>query len=326
MPKPRSQQISITDTPYYHCVSRCVRRAFLCGKDEQTGKSYEHRRAWVEKRLLLLSSVFAINVCAYTVMHNHTHVILYIDDEKAKNWSMDEVLQHWHQLYKGTLFTQQYLKGETLVDSAIDCVKKTAEIYRNRLMDISWFMRALNEPIARQANSEDNCTGRFWEGRFKSQALLDESALIACMAYVDLNPIRANIAKTPEKSAYTSIKQRVNSAIKGTQPKNLLPFIGNHRKNMPKGIAFKLQEYIELVDITGRCIRDDKRGYINGDNAKILDRLGISEESWLTLTLHFEQVFKGAVGAQDAITQYTKNQNLKRRQSITNSIKLLKTA
>jgi hypothetical protein len=68
MPQPRSSQISLSDTPYYHCISRCVRRSFLCGIDNYSGQSYEHRRGWVEKRLLFLSSVFAIDLCAYAVM------------------------------------------------------------------------------------------------------------------------------------------------------------------------------------------------------------------------------------------------------------------
>ena len=92
MAKPRNQQIDLAHTPYYHCVSRCVRRAFLCGHDEQTGKSYDHRRGWIEQRLLFLGQVFAIDICAYAVMSNHCHVVLYVDQEKAKSWSMTEVL------------------------------------------------------------------------------------------------------------------------------------------------------------------------------------------------------------------------------------------
>ena len=85
MPQPRQQQISISDTPYYHCVSRCVRRAFLCGEDKLSGKSYEHRRYWIEERLVFLAQVFAVELCAYAVMSNHTHVVLYINEAKAKS-------------------------------------------------------------------------------------------------------------------------------------------------------------------------------------------------------------------------------------------------
>ena len=146
--------------------ARCVRRAFLCGEDALTGQSYEHRRGWVEARLLLLSSVFSIKVCSYAVMSNHTHTVLHVDEEQAQNWSIHDVLERWHRLHKGTLFTQQYVKGELLPDFTLALVESSAEVYRNRLMDISWFMKELNEPIARQANIEDACTGRLYSCHF----------------------------------------------------------------------------------------------------------------------------------------------------------------
>ena len=323
MPKPRSQQISLSETPYYHCITRCVRRAFLCGEDSQTGKSFEHRRGWVEDRLLTLAKVFAIDVCAFAVLSNHTHIVIYVDENKAKSWTVEEVLQRWHQLFSGTLFTQRFMNGEKLSKEIIKCVNETAEIYRQRLMDISWFMRALNEPIARQANFEDKCTGRFWEGRFKVQALLDEAALAACLTYVDLNPIRAKMAETPETSAHTSVLLRSESAKEGKQPVELSPFVGNPREHMPKGLPFELDDYLQLVDLTGRCIRQDKRGFIDDDLPCILTRLNLSPDNWLKLTIGFENYFKGAVGSPDAISKFCQNQKLKRRQNISNSKDLL---
>jgi hypothetical protein len=139
-------------------------------------------------------------------------------------------------------------------------------------MDISWFMRLLNQSIARQANQEDNCTGHFWEARFKSQALLDEAVLAACIAYVDLNLVRARIATTPESSEYTSVKQRVISAKKAKQPSTLLPFVGNPRKEMPKGLPFELKDYLELIELTGRCLREDKAGHIEANQQVLLTR------------------------------------------------------
>jgi len=313
MAQPRSQQISVTDTAYYHCISRCVRRAFLCGEDPISGDSYAHRRGWVEKRLLFLASVFAIDVCAYAVMSNHLHVVLHINLEKAAQWSTLEVLQRWHKLHKGTLFTQQYVQGEALSEFALSLVEASAETFRNRLMDISWFMKELNEPIARQANAEDNCTGRFWEGRFKSQALLDEAALIACMAYVDLNPLRANISNTPEDSDFTSLKKRVDSAKKQQQPKRLFPFIGNPRENRPDGLPFQLPDYLELVDMTGRIIRDDKRGVIEASLLPILQRLTISSENWLCIVTQFGEKTGHVVGREHSIAYYCESHQRQRK-------------
>ncbi|NRA69245.1 MAG: transposase, partial [Pseudobacteriovorax sp.] len=176
--------------PYYHCISRCVRRAFLCGQDSLNDKSYEHRRGWVEDQLLALAKVFAIDVCAISVMSNHTHLVLYVDENTAKSWSNEEVIHQWHHLFNGTLFTQKYINGDKLSKEIINCVIETAEIYRQRLMDISWFMRILNESIARQANDEDKCTGRFWEGRYKSQPLLDEAALVGEHKKAGGNPLK----------------------------------------------------------------------------------------------------------------------------------------
>jgi len=320
MPKPRYAQVSLDATPYYHCVSRCVRRAFLCGTDTLTGQSFEHRRGWIEEKLLELANIFALDVCAYAVMSNHYHIVLHINKDTAEQWSMTDVIQQWHKLFKGNVLSQRYLKQTDSVNNKfgkaeVDTLKEITDIWRKRLMDISWFMRVLNESIARQANAEDECTGRFWEGRYKTQALLDEAALMACMAYVDLNPIRARMAETPETSLHTSINLRINES---NTSQVLHPFVGNPRKHMPEGLPFKLDDYLELVDWTGRVIREDKRGSIPDNYPPILTRLKQQPENWLYLTQHFESKFKGLVGAAYKIKQacetlgYKRTSNLQR--------------
>ena len=240
---------------------------------------------------------------------------------------MKEVLEHWHGLHRGTLLSQKYVREDTLTGSEMISLSETTEVYRQRLYDISWFMRNLNEYIAREANKEDACTGRFWEGRFKSQALLDESAVLACMAYVDLNPIRAKMETTPETSKHTSIFQR-SKAIKQKkcQPYQLLPFVGNHKQHMPKGIAYSLKDYCELVEATGRCIREDKAGHIDHQHNPILERLGLSDEQWLTLTTEFEQHFCYAAGAEQMMYQFKQHTGHQRMRGMCQSKTLLKRA
>lgn len=207
----RSSRIWLADTPWYHVINRCVRRAFLCGHEASSGHNFDHRRGWIETRIRELASVFTIDVAAYAVMSNHYHAVLRVDAARAKALSDDEVLRRWTQLFTGPLLVQRYLGGAfgPLGQAERNKVREFAELYRQRLADVSWFMRVLNESIARRANAEDGCTGRFWEGRFKSQALLDEQSLLAAMAYVDLNPLRAGMTETLEHSAHTSIAARL---------------------------------------------------------------------------------------------------------------------
>jgi len=330
MTKPRQQQICVEATPYYHCVSRCVRKAFLCGMDCDTQTSYEHRRGWIEEELLNQAQIFAIDIAAYAVMSNHYHVVLHIDKEKAEQWSFDEVIDRWHTLYKGNALSQRYLIDPKFTEAELAKLSEFVENWRERLMDISWFMRRINEKIARQANLEDGCKGHFWESRFKSQALLDEKALAACLAYVDLNPVRAKMAKTPEQSEYTSIKSRAETAKNAHTPnhprqqsKELMPFAGNPRQEMPFGLPFKLTDYLELVELTGRVIREDKRGYIEKDLPPILQRLGINSENWIEMTRTFETSFKDLVGNPTLMDTAVALLNRKRRPGIQNCQTLL---
>jgi REP element-mobilizing transposase RayT len=330
MPKARKEQVSLDATPYYHCVSRCVRRAFLCGYDHNSQTSYEHRRAWLENEMLKQVETFSIDIAAYAIMSNHYHIVLHVNKDKADSWSRDEVIARWHTLYKGNALSQRYLTDPRFSSAELLKLDEFIEIWRERLRDISWFMRRLNETISRQANNEDNCTGHFWEGRFKSQALLDEKALAACLAYVDLNPIRACMAKSPETSDFTSAKKRIKKAKTvhsanhpNQQEKYLMPFVGNPRNDMPIGLPFKLTDYLELLDWTGRIMRDDKRGNISHSLPPILQRLGIESDNWLKLTNQFESSFKDLVGSPETLTHSLTKFNRQRRSNIQSSQTLL---
>jgi len=114
MPQPRRSQICLLDTPFYYCVSRCVRHSFLCGLDSYSGQSYEHRQARVEELLLFLSSVFSIDICAFAVISNHVHVVIHVDVKQVMAWMDKDVVQCWHLLHKSTLLTQMFARGDTL--------------------------------------------------------------------------------------------------------------------------------------------------------------------------------------------------------------------
>jgi len=369
MPYPRSALVSLEATPWYHVISRCVRRAFLCGEDLATGRNFEHRRGWIVARMEQLAGVFAVDVAAYAVMSNHFHQVVRVDAERAQAWSQDEVLRRWTKLYTGPELVQQYLRdgGAGMVGAQLEAVQGWAETYRARLGDLSWYMRILNESISRMANAEDGVTGRFWEGRFKSHALLDEAAALTAMAYVDLNPIRARLATVPEDSAFTSIAERLQQAGEagdesavpannvsanggaileaGGPPAGVAPQpsgrgdsspsftaeepltthpLEAHLNALPRAplmpfdatgriaaaIPFAFDDYVELVDATGRVIREDKRGYIPGETPQILERLSIDPEQFIATAARMLDQFSTAIGTPEHLTAHCVARNV----------------
>jgi len=299
MPEPRYRQVSIEDTPYYHCISRCVRRAFLCGSDSVTGFDFEHRRQWIVDRIKLLSSVFAVDLCAYAIMSNHYHIVVRINADAVKQWTDEEVAERWMQIFTGPLLMHQYRTNASLTKSELKCVADLFITWRERLGNLSWFMRCINEPIARMANVEDHCTGRFWEGRFKSQALLDDRALLACMAYVDLNPIRAAIADTPEQSDYTSIQERIEHPTNSC----LRPMAEKEEDSLP----VNLKDYLELVDWGGREVKHNKRGYIPANAPPILARMRMNAAPVLSYLSRDDLPSLGALGPVHKLRVFAKS-------------------
>jgi REP element-mobilizing transposase RayT len=263
----------------------------------------------VVDRIRLLSSLFAIDVCAYAVMSNHYHLVLKVCPEQLNDLSDEEIMDRWCALFKGPFLVQRYRSGEALTPFERSTVSDIVNVWRSKLSSISWFMRCLNQPIARQANLEDKCTGKFWESRFTSQALKSEEALLSCMVYVDLNPVRAGIAARPETSDHTSVRERIQpefslqDAIKGqakygdllefkTPLKPLLPFESALVNEAQTGILLNFQAYLKLVDWTGRNIRSAKRGHIDSSLPPILTRLRITPDQWHVDTTQFETIHR----------------------------------
>ncbi|MFC1684715.1 transposase [Pseudomonadota bacterium] len=306
MTRARRDQVSLESTPYYHCICRCVRRAFLCGEDSQSGHNYDHRKQWLVDRIKFLASIFSIDISAYAVMSNHYHLVVRIDGVRATEWCDDEVIDRWYQLFNGHVIVDRYLSGKSLTSAELRVVDECVQLWRERLYDLGWFMRCLNEPIARQANEEDDCKGRFWEGRYKSQALLDEAALLSCMAYVDLNLIRAGVSNSPETSDFTSIQERLKAAA---DRRRLDPCISRFQRGkqlQPAELPIRRNDYFELVDWTGRAIRDDKRGHIPDHLANILVRLEIEPAHWLDTVKLIETRFSRAIGMPVAMEAYSR--------------------
>ncbi|MEE4383126.1 MAG: transposase [Pseudomonadales bacterium] len=275
---------------FYHCVSRCVRRAWLCGDDPATGRNFDHRRGWIEARLLDLAQSFAVSLYAWAVMSNHSHVVLRIDPGAADTWSDEDVARRWARLSRG-IEPMSEAEQERRARVLLMQPDRLAAL-RQRLGSLSWFMRFLNEAVARAANAEDDCTGRFWEGRYKCQALLDESAVLACMTYVDLNPIRAGIADTLKDSDFTSIQRRLRAVDRGAVPRDalLLPLTGPGTG----GPELTVRAYVELVARTGRSL----------STPKIPAGIRASPDWWTGCVLRIEEVFGAAVGLPVSLQRF----------------------
>ena len=322
MTRARYQQVSLAETPYYHCISRCVRRAYLCGDDPLTGENYDHRKAWIVQRMQWLASQFAIDVCAYAVMSNHYHLVLCVDTGAGAAMSDDEVVARWTRLFPRNAQIIEMLRLNSTSRHARAQEAKTIGLWRERLQDISWFMRCLNERIARASNREDGCTGRFWEGRFKSQALLDERALVTCMAYVDLNPIRAGVNDTLEASDFTSIQERLIRQAQRLRTPNyrqqrllrrrntrhlqktkrvqtLRPFssAGGNAHNV---LPITQTSYVALLDASVRALRSQRSGHTEPQfgNHPLLTQLDMSGSAWIEAVTLFHRHYATAAGDQ----------------------------
>lgn len=322
----RSRLVDPSVTRWYHCVTRCVRRAFLLGDEKY------NRKEWIENRLEELADCFAVAVGGFSVMNNHLHVLLRLDPNVAAAWSDEEVVRRWGRLCPPRDKSRQPLPvSDEWVKWRLQDVKWVAAT-RERLQSLGWFMKYLKEPLARLANRQDDARGAFFESRYKSVAIFDEEALIAACVYIDLNPIAAGIAETPETSDHTSIKQRLEHveeqgqraeleaategsalgslAAAGVEESLWLCPIEDRRglDSAREGImaGFPLGSYVRLVDYTGRLFRVGK-ARISADLAEIFDRLGSDARSW---RVRMEKLRKGRLLGRFFATSQAKLQEI----------------
>jgi len=290
----------------------------LCGDDFVTGKNFDHRRDWLTKRMCLLTTCFAIDIYAYAFMKNHYHIVLFVDPERVNDWSDEQIIEKWKTLWNWRQPDRPLVLPKNVSPSEI-------AKWRNRLADISWVMRLLNEPLARLANAEDNTKGHFWESRFKCNPLLDDGALVACMVYADLNPIKAGVARRAEDSDYTSIQQRIRNLSEDvstnqcdTEQRNsntkrieLKPVAGSGRTGVT-GPAISSNEYIELVKSTAHDLQQQCQSV----SREVLISLGLKPSGWLCSMGNFLTVFRTAIGSDSAFREFMVSTQRSRRQDV----------
>jgi hypothetical protein len=323
----RAQIVDRSTSGYYHCYSRCVRKAHLCGPQE----GGQHRKDWIRDRLRLLSGAFALDVGGYAILDNHFHVVVRTDPKRAVQWSNHQVAKRWFKIYPASIRRwalaiacaqpekrpKQF--DERTIIRLVAGDEERIGLLRIRLADLSWFMKALKERIARDANKEDGVTGHFWEGRFKSPRILGPIGLLATLIYVDLNVIRALLATTPESSDYTSAQDRIlvrqlyeklrglrrgaprrarfllrkdqsgdgtarRTTLRMSDPEDGIWLAPIDRRQHESGMLdLELDEYLAMLDHSGRAIREGKRGAIPAGLPPILERLKIGADRWMDI-------------------------------------------
>ena len=306
----------------------------MCGDDPVSGRNFDHRKRWLVVRIKELAENFAIDVCAYAVMNNHYHLVLHVDQDQLGQWSDEEVTRRWTAIFPNNVKLVETLGLNRKSKAAQKKLRGRIEEWRTRLGDISWFMRCLNESLARRANREDECTGRFWEGRFKSQALLDEKALVTCMAYVDLNPIRAGISDSLENSDFTSIQERLiveakkkkkrsyrqHRLITRRTAKHLLGRqAARHQSELLNinemfgcagdRLPISQRSYVEVLTSTLKALamppsEKEKALAFLRERPGILVEIGIVPESWLDAVQNFNRYYAQAAGSETSLINF----------------------
>ena len=327
----RAEVFAADEIAIVHVMNRVVRRCFLMGDDAVTGKNYDYRKLWIENLLEHFAAQFGLDLLAFSILSNHFHLILRSRPDVVATWSDREVARRWRMLCPVRKNADGSPKepSDPELKSICTDADKLAEI-RSRLSDISWWMRLLCQRIAQRANAEEGQQqGKFWQNRYKAVRLLDEEAVLACAAYVDLNPTRAAIAETLESSDHTSAQRRIQS-LSGSADANLgsvrnkeaeqlalptrdafLSPIQNDELHDELGprpsrsdfrcsdkgfLSMSSADYLELLDWTSRRVVTGKRGHTEASLPPIFERLKIKPAVWLELVNNFGRLFSIVAG------------------------------
>jgi hypothetical protein len=323
---------------FYHCWSRCVRRYYLCGHDRQTGKDYSHRRHWIIEREKLLARLFAIQIEFRAEMANHLHLILQTLPRVAKRWSPREVVRRWLTAAKmAKCLTDEVPPPDPKRIAKMASDPKLVAKLRRRLSSVSWFMGFLHENIARRANQEEGCTGRFWESRFKCRECTDRNAILLCAIYVDLNPYRAGEVTDPLGSPYTSVHLRMQAQALAEeiadrpddwmgelteQPESLaneqLAYTSRTgRRACDMGVLpISLADYVKLLLWTAEQLKSGQRNTIPADLIAVLDHFQVQHDAWLDTVEKFGKMFGHAVGRADTLTAVTDRMGLQHMKGV----------
>ena len=309
----------------FHCWNRCVRRARLLGKDPLTNKDYSHRRKWWTNRLEQLCGLFAIDVQFRAELSNHFHLMLRTWPRIPKRWGREEVARRWLTITRLAKSRNDSLPAPTQEQiEALAKDKKEIKRIQRRLSNISWFVGTLCENIARRANREDECTGKFFEDRFKCRECTDVNAILVCAMYIDLNQIRAGEARSLETSRNTSIYQRIQAEGQRRNAKDRVDgWLGEltlqpeslrdealaqssrtGRRASDLGILpIKLEDYRRLLEWTARQLRAGTRSTIPQDLDAILELISIQGDAWLDTVENLQATFGHVIGPADQMSE-----------------------
>lgn len=315
----REEVFSPDEIAVVHVMNRVVRRCFLLGTDPLTGQNYDHRKIWIEDLFEHLAGCFGIDLLCFAILSNHFHLVLRSRPDVVATWDDHEVARRWLLLCPVRKHRDGTAKDPSEAERNAICNDpvRVAEI-RCRLSDISWWMRLLCQKIATRANREDGEVGKFWQARFKAVRLLDEESLLACAAYVDLNPIRAALAETLEESDFTSVQRRIQAlrSDHATHADHFLaplfideaadslgpcPAVVGGRCSDKGFLPMRLADYLQLLDWTARQSVANKRGLTPSAAPPILKRISMNTTTWCALVGNFGHLFYHVAGKPQTV-------------------------